>query len=271
MDSRSRLWAFVVGVLVVVALVVGFFMLRGMGARRPTVPEAPAVARPTPETAPTSARTLVPPLPEGVSLDDSDGPVRVVVGVLSSNPVWMKWLASEDLVRRFVASVDNVAHGRSPRSHLDFARPGGRFSVVERGGVLVTDPKSFRRYDLATEVFTSLDTAGTVAAFGELEPLMDQAHAEIGKPGTTFRETLWKAMAELLSAPVVPAGVPLEEKVVTYRYADPRLEELSDAQRHLLRMGPRNVQRIQARLRELAHALGMPEAMIPPPSVYEPS
>ncbi len=271
MDSRSRLWALVVGVLVVVALVVGFFMLRGVGGERPAASETSAAVQPGPEVTPTPAQTLVPPLPEGVTLDGSDGPVRVVVGVLSANPVWVKWLASEDLVRRFVASVDNVAHGRSPRSHLDFARPTGRFSVLKRGRVLVADPKSFHRYDLATEIFTSLDIPGTVAAFKELEPLMDQAYAEIGKPGTTFRETLWKAIAELLAAPVVPAGVPLEEKVVTYRYADPRLEELSDAQRHLLRMGPRNVQRIQARLRELARALGMPEAMIPPPSVYEPS
>jgi hypothetical protein len=35
------------------------------------------------------------------------------------------------------------------------------------------------------------------------------------------------------------------------------LEELSPAQKHLLRMGPANVQKIQSKLRELASALGV--------------
>ena len=40
--------------------------------------------------------------------------------------------------------------------------------------------------------------------------------------------------------------------------ADRRLEALSPAQRHLLRMGPRNVRMIQGELRTLAAALGVP-------------
>jgi len=36
---------------------------------------------------------------------------------------------------------------------------------------------------------------------------------------------------------------------------DPKLEELSPAQKNLLRMGPRNVARIQAKLRALLAAL----------------
>ncbi len=270
MESRGRLWILAAGGLLLAVLVVAFFLLRGGGTGEQPPPVETAAASPAPEPTATPLQTLVPPLPEGVTLDGSDGAVRTVVRVLSSNPVWIKWLASEDLVRRFVAAVDNVAQGKSPRSHLDFARPGGKFRVLRRGKTLVADPRSFHRYDLAAEVFASLDAAGTVAALAELEPLMEQAYAEIGRPGTTFRETLWKAIAHLLATPVVPAGVPLEEKVVTYRYADPRLEDLSDAQRHLLRMGPRNVQRVQEKLRELARAMGMPEAMIPPPSTYEP-
>jgi hypothetical protein len=46
--------------------------------------------------------------------------------------------------------------------------------------------------------------------------------------------------------------------VVVYEYADPKLEALSPAQKALLRMGPRNVPRVQAKLRELAAALRSP-------------
>jgi hypothetical protein len=43
-----------------------------------------------------------------------------------------------------------------------------------------------------------------------------------------------------------------------YAYASPELEGLSRAQKHLLRMGPQNMQTLQAKLRELQGALGLP-------------
>jgi len=50
-----------------------------------------------------------------------------------------------------------------------------------------------------------------------------------------------------------PAQV--EQLIVTYAWADERIEALSGAQRHFLRMGPDNVRRIQGKLRELRAAL----------------
>jgi hypothetical protein len=41
-----------------------------------------------------------------------------------------------------------------------------------------------------------------------------------------------------------------------YEYADRKLEALTPAQKQLLRMGPSNVARIQAKLREVQAALG---------------
>jgi len=69
-----------------------------------------------------------------------------------------------------------------------------------------------------------------------------------------------KAIHTLLATPVVDGEIELRPKVVTYAFADPRLEALSPAQRHFLRMGPRNVRLIQGELRALAAALGVPES-----------
>jgi hypothetical protein len=44
---------------------------------------------------------------------------------------------------------------------------------------------------------------------------------------------------------------------------DPELESLSQAQKHLLRMGPENILRIQSKLRELAKALGIASSKLP--------
>ncbi len=43
-----------------------------------------------------------------------------------------------------------------------------------------------------------------------------------------------------------------------YEYADRTLEALTPAQKQLLRMGPANVARIQAKLREFQAALAIP-------------
>ena len=55
---------------------------------------------------------------------------------------------------------------------------------------------------------------------------------------------------------MVEDRVKLKEEVVTYKMLDPRLERLSPAQKHLLRMGPDNVKAIQAKLEAMAQALG---------------
>jgi hypothetical protein len=157
-----------------------------------------------------------------------------------------------------------VAHGKSPKRLLAFARPRGKFRVVKHGSTLVADPRSFHRYDQLADVIASLDPQGTAEALHRLKPLIDEAYAEIGRPGTTFDETLQKAVVELLQVPVPGRDVPLKEKVVTYTYADPRLEGLSDAQRQLLRMGPDNVREVQEALREIALAYGIPADRLPP-------
>ena len=44
----------------------------------------------------------------------------------------------------------------------------------------------------------------------------------------------------------------------------PQLQELSAAQKQLLRMGPQNVRTVQSKLREIATALGIPASRLPP-------
>jgi hypothetical protein len=254
MSSSSKTIAAVFVALVVVVAVVYFSWIRP-GLRQEPV-EAVEASTPVPE--PTATPTLAERLSErlaGTTLRTSDAVVRELVGSLSANPKLAAWLANDDLIRRFVASVDNIANGISPTSQLEFMRPKGKFQVVEKGDEITIDPKSYDRYDLATQVFVSLDTEGTVALYRELEPLIDDAYAEISPPGSRFSERLDAAIAELLAV-TPPSGNPeVRRKVVTYVYVDESLEGLSGAQRQLLRMGPDNVLLIKAKLRDLKAGL----------------
>ena len=242
-----------------IPLGVGFYVYKTLtpnpSALPPTLPPLPTAtkARATPTPVPTVSRT---PLPE---LDASDEFVRKLVDILSSNPAWAKWLATEGLIRRFVVVIDNVAEGRSPTKHVSFLRPKEKFVVAERGKSSFVDPKSYARYDLAADVVASLDTKGTAQSYRQLKPLIDKAYRDLGYPDRNFDATLAKAIDRLLATPVPEGTVELKTAVKSYRYADPDLERLSPSQKQLLRLGPDNMKKVQAKLRELRQTLALPE------------
>lgn len=256
MVSTNKLAPAIFVALLVIVVVAVIFGSRGCrGGDGDSAGDVAAVdATPTPVPTPSLQERLSERL-RGTTLNTSDEVVRELIAALSSRPELAAWLVNEDLVRRFVASVNNVADGKSPRQHLEFLRPSEPFRAADRGGRMVVDPASYRRYDSIVMVFTSLDIDGTAVLFTELEPLIDDAYAEIAPPGARFADRLDAAIDELLEVPVLSGDVELEPKVLTFAYADDRLEGLSPAQRQLLRMGPDNVQAVQSKLRDLRQAL----------------
>lgn len=208
-------------------------------------------APPAPLTRPPEKK----PLP---ALGQSDAFVRDMARKLSDHPQIAKWVAPDDLVRRLVASVDNVARGTSPRPHLTHMQPEGTFAAApNEAGELTIDPRSVARYDLLTEVFISLDIGATVRLYYEMEPLLEEAYAELGDPSRTFAETLDRAVARLLETPI-PDGEPvLEKHLLTYRYVDQDLEGADPAAKHLMRLGPENAERVKGKLRFLRDALDL--------------
>jgi hypothetical protein len=229
------------------ALIASYFGLRRHEERPPEVASAPVV----------DAGLAAAPPPE-VSLPESDGRVRDLTGRLSSEPEFAKWLQEKDLVRRFTAAVNNVAEGASPRMVLGFLAPAGSFEVAGARGKTTIDPRSYARYDTVARVFGSLDAQGAGSVYRELKPLIDQAHGEIAPPGQTFDKTFSQAIQHLLAVPVPEGAVEVQPQGALYAYASPELEGLSRAQKHLLRMGPENMRTVQAKLRELQSALGLP-------------
>jgi len=258
-DNNRTIIGIFIALVVIVAAAVGWWLLTRDDPQPLAVVEEPT---PAPEPTPTpSLEERLSARLSGTTLSRSDVVVRELVAGLSANPKLAAWLVNEDLIRRFTASVDNIASGISPLAHLDFLRPKAGFEVDSRsGGEFVIDPSSYRRYNLPTQVFASLDTEGTVALYRELKPLIDEAYAEIGPPNRRFDSRLEAAFDQLLAVPVLERPAKVNQLVVTYAWADDELEGLSSAQRHLLRMGPDNVSLIQGKVGELRAALAAPVA-----------
>jgi hypothetical protein len=194
-------------------------------------------------------------------LEGSDSLVRQLARALSPHGLLTAWLAQNDLIRLMTAVVVNVAEGESPRPHLAVVAPKGDFAVLERArGRFIVDPRSYARYDPVADAFASLDAMAAARVFRTLEPLFESAYRELGHPEGGFSTVLEKALRNLAAVPAPDGDVPLIRVVkamVVYEYVDERLEALSVPQKHLLRMGPKNVTRVQAKVRELAEAIGL--------------
>jgi hypothetical protein len=269
-DDQSKV--FKLAVLILVALVaVGAAVYLVMYRKPAAAPEAAKTeeaAQPPAVESAAAVADLSPLAIPAVALDQSDPVVREFARAVSADARFGQWLQTKELVRKFVVAVDNVANGLSPRPHVDFFSPQGDFKVVAGPGEPFVDESGYARYDPVAEVFASLDTPASVRLYRGLKPLIRDAYRDLGYPDADFEDALVKAMAELLGTPVVKGRIRLEKKVVSYAMADANLEGLSAAQKQLLRMGPKNVERIQKKILELAAALGISELRLPPPRVY---
>lgn len=248
--GKGRLAVFAAAILVLAVAGGTWFWLRSRTALQPTVA--------TPEIGDTSRSTTAtePPL-DLPALDASDAFVRQLAASLSAHPQWAKWLVTDDLVQRFVAAVVSVSSGASPAATIEFLDPGGEFRVRQSGGRTLIDAAGYRRYDLVAQSFASLDTEGTARLYRQLHPLFEEAYREQGFRQGGFDDAFALAVQTILAVNVPSAAVEVVPTGAVYEFRDASLAALSSAEKHLLRMGPDNARRVQAKLRELASVLGI--------------
>ena len=117
----------------------------------------------------------------------------------------------------------------------------------------------------------SVNAQAAAALIKGMSPYFQAASRELGTPARDFQATMVKAIQSMLKTPVVERDIPLREKVISYAILpmpDLQLEDLTVAQKHLLRMGPQNTVKIQSKLRDVALALGVPADQLPQQTIY---
>ncbi|MBI5629709.1 MAG: DUF3014 domain-containing protein [Elusimicrobia bacterium] len=263
MANTKALWA---------SIIVGFGAAAGLALRMRQIPTHSPLVIPEPPPATENARPQArePYAPPTLTFDQGDERIRQSAREISPLQKLGDWLKIQDLIRRAAAAVNNIAEGASPRNSLDFLAPKKPFSIRRQGQGLYVNPRSYARYDAAAEAFSSLNAEAAVRILGELHPLFQGACRELGCRDADFKQTLVRAIQELLKTPIIEGPIPVQamEKGICYSILprpDGSFERLSEAQKHLLRMGPMNAAKVQAKLRELARALGVPEEQIPKP------
>jgi hypothetical protein len=272
-SGRSGQWF--LGIAVLVALGVGAYFLPWRTEPEPFLAplpprvEAPTIA-PSTEPPPTvhhpieeargTTEALVPsPLP---SVDKSDPVVQHALVDLLGRERVLSLLAPNEYVRRFVATVDNLARREAAARLWPVLPIGGRLAVEETADGLVLAPKNAQRYERFVNLVESIDTGRAIALYVQLYPLCQRAYQELGFPEKYFNDRLVGVIDHLLATSDVVAPVTLvppdvqgpykpARPWVMYRFADPDLESRSAGQKMLIRMGPENARRLKAKLVEI--------------------
>lgn len=202
----------------------------------------PPVPLPTPEPALPEA-----PLP---ALDQSDADVRQHLLALDWRPGLASLFITQEMLRSFTVQVDNVAQGSLAKGYPLLQPLEQRFTLAE-GAAMQLDQTSFTRFTPYIDLLESVPPAQLMQLFTRYEPLLQQAYAEQGYPDELFRTKLLSAIDVLLATPEISYPQPLVRPGVMYQFADAELEALPAAQKQMLRLGPQNLAKVKALLRQL--------------------
>jgi hypothetical protein len=223
------------------AAVYAYFALYQSLAPLPRL-EAPAplaepAAPPAPKPAPVSTAPDAPPAASLPSLDNSDALMREKLVDLMGRVPFSELILPAALVRRIVATVDNLPRETAPRRVIPLAPVPG-----------IYEPTNVDRYTPYVRVLESIDEKALVADYARAYPLFQQAYEELGYPGKQFNDRLLQAIDDLLAAPELDAPLELIRPRVHYEFASPDLETRSAGQKIMLRIGPENAARVKAKL-----------------------
>jgi hypothetical protein len=225
----------------------------------PPVQSPPPGSAATPAPAPPGLATAEPairhPVPESTApeklpaLDQSDGEMRALLTDLVGAKSFQAMVNPQQLVRRIVATVDNLPRKTAPVQ----IRP-----IKPAPGQYVPSPANTRRYAGHVRAVESLDARALVQGYVAFYPLFQRAYAELGFPDRYFNDRVVEAIDDMLAAPDLTRPTELIQPKVFYQYADPRLEARSAGQKFMMRLGPENAAKVKAKLREIRQELAKP-------------
>ncbi len=263
-EERSYLWPAVALVAALVLAGIGVWYLR-QGA-----PETPAQVKAPPSPPPPMAETAPPPKPAirfplpGLepeaakslpTLENSDSQLRQWLAELIGEKAFADLFVAEGIVRRIVATVDNLPREKAPRRTFPLDPVKGAFASSGSGETLMVGPANSARYAAHVRVMEALDARALVRIYVRAYPLFQRAYEELGFPGRHFNDRLMEAIDDLLAAPEPKDPPKLLRPKVLYEYADPDLETRSAGQKILIRIGAGNAARVKKKLAEIRREL----------------
>ncbi len=218
-----------------------------------------------PETAPNPQAKPAPPAHYPVpqagdavslpTLDQSDTAMRTLLASLFGRNVFEEYFSPQAIVRRVVATVDNLPREKVAQRLMPVKRVAGPMLLTGEGAKRTISAENARRYLPYVAIAESVESGKLVDAYVSYYPLFQQAYKELGYPTEYFNNRLVEVIDHLLEAPEPKGPIELVQRKVLYEFSDPDLEARSAGQKIMLRIGSENASRVKAKLRELRRDL----------------
>ncbi|KGK00940.1 DUF3014 domain-containing protein [Thalassotalea sp. ND16A] len=238
--------------------------------RKPEIIEVESVEE-QPQVVEAEIETEAEALPEPVvilpELNNSDAFINEKIVKLSWRKELLNLLLTDDIVRRVVVFTDNFARGDLAYTHMPLQPLAGSFKVLKINNIeqpeLITnnnelfrfDQQNYNRYLQYIELLHSFEPSTLVEAFFATKPLFEQAYGELGYPDKDFQQVLQQALDRVLDLQVPVQQPLLNQPNVVYKYSNLQYEELSDADKLLLRLGKENLLQVKAIALEIDNQL----------------
>jgi hypothetical protein len=224
-------------------------------------PQEPVILHPV-QAIETPAPKADKPLP---ALADSDAFMKSELIEWLGRKTVLTFFQLDGIVRRIVATVDNLSREHAPPAMWPVQPTPGRFTTLAQGNGSpgetgeIINPDNSRRYTPFVLFIESVDMQQAVQLYVRLYPLFQQAYEELGYPRQYFNDRLVAVIDQLLLTPVhsgpvsvslvdVKGPIASEHPWLRYEFTDPNLQALSAGQKILIRTGPANHRRLKARL-----------------------
>jgi hypothetical protein len=264
-ESNTEVRRFVIAAVVLVLLVgaAWWWLHRPKESLGESVADVPVQADPVAMTEPQAIQHPLEPV-EQAPADATDAP-PVDADTLAAGELrdvfdgkLSEWLMPDKLMRRLVATVDNLTHNARVEPLRPLRAPSAPFAV-EREVVdaaagterITISPANAARYDAIVGLLASVDTAKAVAAYRRIYPQLQQGYEDLGYPGRYFNDRVVQVIDHLLETPEPEGPILLEQPKVLYRFADADLESRSAGQKLLLRIGVDHERTVKKKLREI--------------------
>jgi hypothetical protein len=189
-------------------------------------------------------------------LEDSDESFKKSVKGVSEN--FLSWFNIKHVIRKYLIIINDLSQNQILYKHRKFLKIPQRIIVKNDSHGLYLAKESYGRYNLLADAIASIDTKKGIDLYVRFKPLFEQVYEEFGYPEEYRLEDIFmKAAANVLKAPRQKGRINLVRHSLRYKFADKKLEALNNVEKQMLRMGPDNTKKIQAKLRQLATAIAV--------------
>lgn len=176
-----------------------------------------------------------------------------VIGEFFGKVNYAALFKSDDLMRRFVTSMEGaLSEVQPPEKNSPLNAPDSEFMVMKKGDKIIIDPKNFHRYDAYVDLLRQADAQKMAQIYFHFYSSFKKIYADLGS-GKSFNAQVVDVIDNLLETPENRKEMAVFQPMPNGRYlfVEDELENLTPAQKILLRMGPDHARVVKEKLREI--------------------